>query len=442
VGLPMPTAVVNSGGGLHVYWISNIPLSPDEWRPYAEGLKQLLIAEDIKCDYGLTTDDVRILRVPGTLNHKYNPPRPVQLLHLGADYNFVTDLAFLKQVAPAASDPAQAREAAIEPGFAAAPDPTFASLNPAANDVSAGIEPGKSNTLLDPRPIFEQCGFMRHAFATGGKDYDNPLWNLSVLATTFMENGNVIAHEISKGHATYTPADTQALYDRKVVDRHDRGVGYPSCAAIAGAGCTACKTCPHFTKGKSPLNIRPVVTDTSSPSSSSGQRPSSTTETTVNYVPGNEFACRAALDNVVAADLSTFTSGDILIILRVPDRQEPAFERWDGDLPGTTPALPADIIERAERLSWMAPTGGKGEQRWQRRKPPRDFSTDYITQRRGRYAARLLVGIAGFRSFGMMALSGPSRDTTRRRASSLIVRQSWSFQISQRLTTQKPLSSG
>jgi hypothetical protein len=117
-------------------------------------------------------------------------------------------------------------------------------------------------------------------------------------------------------------------------------------------------------------------------------------EITVKYVPGNESACRTALDKVVAADLLTFTSGDILTILRVPDLEKPGLERWGGDLPGTTPAQPADIIERAERLTWMAPAGGKGEQRWKRCKPPRDFCTDYIIQRRGRYAARLLVGIA------------------------------------------------
>ena len=61
--------------------------------------------------------------------------------------------------------------------------------------------------------------------------------------------------------------DTQALYDRKMAERHDRGIGYPSCAAIAGAGCEACKACPLFPKGKSPLNIRPTpkVTATVNP---------------------------------------------------------------------------------------------------------------------------------------------------------------------------------
>ncbi len=114
----------------------------------------------------------------------------------------------------------------------------------------------------------------------------------------------------------------------------------------------------------------------------------------IYYVPGNEPACRDALDRVVAADPATFTLGDTLVILRVPDRQACEFERWGSDLPGTSRALPADVIERAEKLSWMTPAGGKGERRYKRTKPPRDFCTDYITQRRGRYGARPLVSIS------------------------------------------------
>lgn len=261
VGMPVPSALVNSGGGLHVYWISTDPLSPADWRPYAEGLKALLIQEGVKCDTGLTTDNVRLLRVPGTLNHKYTPPRMVKLLHLGQMYNFGTDISFLTSIKISAPTPGQNATPSVdvtEPGDWSAPDPAFAGLSAADNAVSAGIEQsGGVSGPLDPRPIFQQCGFLRHALATGGADYDNPLWNLSVLCTVFMEKGNVFAQEISKGHATYAAADTQALYDRKVADRADRGIGYPSCATIAGAGCKSCATCPLLSKGKSPLNIKP-----------------------------------------------------------------------------------------------------------------------------------------------------------------------------------------
>ena len=55
---PPPSAVVKSGGGLHIYWISDTPMPPDEWAPYAHGLKTLLLKHGVKCDAGLTTDDV------------------------------------------------------------------------------------------------------------------------------------------------------------------------------------------------------------------------------------------------------------------------------------------------------------------------------------------------------------------------------------------------
>jgi hypothetical protein len=79
VGLPAPSTIVFSGGGIHVYWISKAPLTSAEWAPYASGLKSLLLANGVKCDSGLTTDIARILRVPGTFNHKYDPPKPVRL---------------------------------------------------------------------------------------------------------------------------------------------------------------------------------------------------------------------------------------------------------------------------------------------------------------------------------------------------------------------------
>jgi hypothetical protein len=275
VGLPSPSAVVNSGGGLHIYWINSSPLTPADWRPYAEGLKALLLREGVKCDAGLTTDDVRILRVPGTFNHKYDPPKPVVLLQYNKLYNFEADLLFLKyfKVSPVAvqnSPPIDQKAvmygsghtdkpADIDPAFdLSGPDAAFAGLDP-LQALGAGIvRAGPS--LVDPAPVFAQCEFLGHAKATGGIDYDNPLWNLSVLCTAFMENGNVLAHEVSRSHSTYFAPDTQTLYDRKVADRADRGIGYPSCAAIAGAGCKSCAACTLFAKGQSPLNIRPAFT--------------------------------------------------------------------------------------------------------------------------------------------------------------------------------------
>jgi AAA domain len=279
IGLPPFSAIVGSGGGIHLYWISDRALTPDEWRPYAEGLKASAAAQCLKCDLGVTTDIARMLRVPGTFNHKEKEPRPCQLFNVPLKlYNFENELEFLTKTTPIGQvhAPSGPPHSIYVDGVTTA---TFGTPHPLFIDIKEpGLQAGidkHSDIPLDPRPIFKECTFYRDAFLNGGKDYDQQLWMYSILGTTFMENGCAYAHEISKGHATYTPADTDAMYDRKLGERRDRGIGYPSCAAIAGAGCQSCSTCPLLAEGKSPLNIRPVVTatvtDTSSPSNSSGQ---------------------------------------------------------------------------------------------------------------------------------------------------------------------------
>jgi putative DNA primase/helicase len=111
------------------------------------------------------------------------------------------------------------------------------------------------------------------------------------------------------------------------------------------------------------------------------------------FVPGNEEDCRKKLARIVAADPLTYTLGDRagpLVILRIPEAKAlPQQTRWEGDLPGTTLAATADIMERAERLIWMK----KGQWGPYRIRPPRDFISDYLTQLRGRYEARPLRSI-------------------------------------------------
>ena len=78
--LPTPSAIVFSGGGLHVYWINDTPMTVGEWSQYSEGLRAAGVAQGLKADWQCTIDSVRVLRIPGTLNHKFDPPRLVKIL--------------------------------------------------------------------------------------------------------------------------------------------------------------------------------------------------------------------------------------------------------------------------------------------------------------------------------------------------------------------------
>lgn len=118
-GFPLaPNWLVDSGGGLHAYWdlaveitlAQEASLSRDRTagvlRPVAtvervEGVLRRLYVRLGGLD--AVQDLSRIFRVPGTLNHKQHPPRPVRLLaHNAASYT----LAEIEQLLPAPPPPA------------------------------------------------------------------------------------------------------------------------------------------------------------------------------------------------------------------------------------------------------------------------------------------------------------------------------------------------
>jgi Protein of unknown function (DUF3631)/RepB DNA-primase from phage plasmid len=70
-----PSAVINSGNGWHCYWLLREPFAfPGEADQAGALLRRL--AATLDADPG-ATDLARVLRVPGTLNMKYSPRRPV-----------------------------------------------------------------------------------------------------------------------------------------------------------------------------------------------------------------------------------------------------------------------------------------------------------------------------------------------------------------------------
>jgi hypothetical protein len=72
-----PSITIGSGGGLHVYWLLREPI---DVQADPAGLTALLrrVAQAATGDLA-AAEPARILRVPGTPNHKYDPPRRVTI---------------------------------------------------------------------------------------------------------------------------------------------------------------------------------------------------------------------------------------------------------------------------------------------------------------------------------------------------------------------------
>ena len=97
--LPPPVRI-DSGGGVHAYWLFDKDVPATEWKPYAEKFKNFCLSHGLNIDPVVTADLARILRCPDTFNQKTDPPIPTKLI--GSDipvYSFDEFKNFLGEVA-------------------------------------------------------------------------------------------------------------------------------------------------------------------------------------------------------------------------------------------------------------------------------------------------------------------------------------------------------
>lgn len=157
-GLPKPSMIVGSGGGVHLYWVVSRALTVAEWYPLAAALEGAMVRHDLKHD-PVTTDAARVLRVPDTWNYKTDPPRPVRILsRTDGDY---TVERLDKVLAPYKSGAALPEHLV---GFA--PHIERRTPLPGVSDLSGGIE-----TAM-PRDQIRAC---LDAIPNPGTDWN--LWN-------------------------------------------------------------------------------------------------------------------------------------------------------------------------------------------------------------------------------------------------------------------------
>jgi len=111
----VPSFCVESGGGLHAYWLLD-KYNYFETEADRAWFKRIIQGwqSEVNKSFGNrldhTHDLARILRIPGTLNHKYTPSRPVKIAS-GATYTEYPIQIFEGYMAPAeGKEPKQAKE--------------------------------------------------------------------------------------------------------------------------------------------------------------------------------------------------------------------------------------------------------------------------------------------------------------------------------------------
>lgn len=189
--LPAPT-IVNSGGGLHVYWPLDVNVPSDIWYGYAKALKQLCKQHNLYADPAVTTDRARILRVPGTNNFKNSQARSVQIINQGHVTAFEAFTALLPQ-------PAMDLSFAKQFG-----------MDETSNDIAGGDYPKSMFSKIVKRSLGETgCAQIKNGLVNAAT-LEEPLWRAMLSIAVRCEDGAKAIHKISKPHPGYSAEVTEA----------------------------------------------------------------------------------------------------------------------------------------------------------------------------------------------------------------------------------------
>ena len=236
-GMPKPTLLVNSGRGLHAYWVPEQPIPKDEWKPLAESLKALCQKHRLHADPAVTADVARILRIPETLNFK-DPTNPLPtkiLLSRGR-----TEIAKLRQVLVTLDE-------LDIPGK----KPFMRQLDPMTLALMGNYE-SKFKTILIKSMKGEGCEQIANAFRNQAI-LEEPLWRAALSIAHHCSDGSVAIHKISQHHSGYSSAAT--------IRKAGETKGPYTCDTFKKLNPSGCQDCPL--KISSPIQIGREIVEAS-----------------------------------------------------------------------------------------------------------------------------------------------------------------------------------
>ena len=245
--LPIPTFSVNSGGGIHVYWRFKKPLliANDEQLKAAKHLsskwhkniiqKGMAVPREWNLD---KTDSInQLLRIPGTINHKYG--KEVFVCQSSKIQYGQEELSKYLQINQPTNVDIEKTE----------------SSNQNSEIVTKVPETTKVNNLNE---LVEICSFL-----TNCRDHSlilsEPEWHKMVCILANQEGGPELIHELSKPYPKYSKQET----DKKIQNAISRNPAPITCATLktlfnCNKNCGV--TSPiHLLKKQSKVNNTPII---------------------------------------------------------------------------------------------------------------------------------------------------------------------------------------
>lgn len=227
--LPKPI-LINSGNGVHAYWLFDRTLSRQEWNPLAKRLKQLCK------EHGLIVDDkvfeaARVLRPTGSANFKdKDTPKPIEVWN-----NSTPELSYEDWVNLLGNP---------EPEPDEVPDFIPSSVSPMMQALMDNKIKRFKTIMIKAE---NGCAQLNHCFANQ-QEIDEPLWVSALSIAAFCVDGDEAAHKMSSDYPDYDPEEVET----KLRNIRKRG-GPHHCTTFEERNPGGCDGCPHKGKIKSPI---------------------------------------------------------------------------------------------------------------------------------------------------------------------------------------------
>lgn len=229
ISLPLPNAIVTTGGGVHVYWTLEDELTLAQWTPLANALRTACKANGLNADHVCTADHARILRLPATRNFKYEDAPEAKITVVRPPVDFV---AFAQALGPFKG-------------------PINTVLSENVNDEFSHRD--VQYVPVKMAEVVNKCPLVAAIASDNGALCSEPLWKNVLHMCAHAEDGRAWAHELSRGHAGYSAENT----DQKL-DACDTKYPPTKCETLDGnfwGSQSPCTTCPHKGKIKSPMTL-------------------------------------------------------------------------------------------------------------------------------------------------------------------------------------------
>ncbi len=235
--------VVCSGGGIHAYYIFATPflINNSNDRQLISNLSRqfqnFIITKGLQHGWKIdnTSDLARLLRVPGTLNHKSEIPRDVSIIESCTtvldsveDFQIVLD-----------------REEILD-GIV---EPATQNVVPVKNHINI-TGANYAYPEADINFIEQHCRWMAHCH-NDAVSLSEPEWFAACSIWSRCKDGRIVAHERSKPYPGYDPAEAD-----KKVDNALKAAPRTCPSILTGLGASQyCDECFMKDKGRSPISL-------------------------------------------------------------------------------------------------------------------------------------------------------------------------------------------